>query len=288
MGQRKSSYLDVANQAKTTAGGAGKLRGEIGAFRTGYLEPERHKLETIRQGPRPDTEAARGYYRGILEDPGRGKWSPETVRGMFSQTTEAGAGGRNAFLKEMNRQTRAAGMGATGANLRNLQTYDEGFEGRNRGSMRDIQIANELQAREAMKGAAAGSAGIQEMEDRWNLANLAQQQELLGREQQTYNQQGATFGTELDSLNPQMQAYEGAYRPGFWGKLGSSFATGLGSGLAGLATGGVTGAGYNLGQRAMGGLMNRGGNAAARPTLTPGVYGSTADWSTPAKPWGYG
>ena len=243
MGERKKSYLDVARQAQETRTGVGKLRGEIGAFRQGYLEPERHKVETIRQAPRPDVEAARGYYRGILEDPGRGRWSPETVRGMYSQATEAGAGGRNAFLKEMNRQVRAAGMGHTGASLRNLQTYDEGFEARNRASMRDIQIANELQAREAMKGAATGAASLQEMEDRWNLLNLSQQANLLGMEQTSYNQQGATYPMELQALDPQMAAYQQAYRPGFWGQLGSTFAQGLGSGLAGLATGGAQGVG---------------------------------------------
>ena len=161
-----------------------------------------------------------------------------------SQATEAGAGGRNAFLKEMNRQTRAGGMGATGAGLRQLQTYDEGFEGRNRASMRDINIANETQARAAMQNAAAGSAGLQEMEDRWNLNNLSQQANLLGAEQGSYDQEGRTLNTELQTLNPQMSAYEGAYQPGFWGKLGNSLAQGVGQGVAGLISGGASGAGY--------------------------------------------
>jgi hypothetical protein len=138
------------------------------------------------------------------------------------------------------------------------KAYDEGFEGRNRASMRDIQIENEKMKRGEYMQALGYMPQLQELEDRWNLSSMGQQAGMLGMEAENWRDIGRTFPMELEALSPQMQAYQQAYRPGFWGQLGSSFAQGLGSGAAGFLTGGVSGAGYALGQRAMGGTSGRG------------------------------
>jgi hypothetical protein len=268
MGQRKSSYLDVAKSAQETARGIGGYREELGGFRRQHLEPMRYRMEEMRTAPRPDIETARGAYKKIIESPEARGFSPETVRSMYGAATEAGAGARGSYLRDIGKSLAASGMGHTGAGLRMQKAYDEGFEARNRASMRDIQIENEKMKRGEYMRAVEQMPALQEMENRWNLQNMAQQAGMLGMEAENWQDIGRTYPMELQALSPQMQAYEQAYRPGFWGQLGSSFAQGLGSGAAGFLTGGVQGAGYALGQRAMRG---RGGYGPAGPA--PELYG---------------
>jgi hypothetical protein len=251
MGERKSSYLKLASASQQTRGDIGKYRGEIGDWRTSQLQPQRAALETARTGPRPDIELARREYTNIINNPAARGYDAATLNKMRGVQSDVSAGQRGSYLKDMRRQVQAQGLGNTGTALRNLNQYTEGNEARTRAAFRDIDIANAQQGRGEYLEAVKSMPGLQSMEDQYNTNMFQLQNQVLGQEANSYGLQGATFPMETGTMYPELQATAGAYRPGFWGQMGSAFAQGLGSGAAGLVTGGVAGAGYNLGQRAM-------------------------------------
>ena len=251
--ERKSSYLDVAKGAQGIRAGLGGFRGALSDFRTGQIQPQRAAISAQRQAPRPDIDTARTAYKNIIDNPAARGFDAATLNKMRGVQSDVAAGQRGSYLKDMNRQVRAQGLGNTGAALRNQRQYTESAEPRLRAAFRDIDIENAKQGRGEYLEAVKAMPGIQGIEDQYNSNMFQLENQVLGQEQNTYGLESSTYPMETQTLNPEMAAYQQAYKPGFWGQFGSSFANSLGSGLAGFATGGVQGAGYNLGRRAVSG-----------------------------------
>jgi hypothetical protein len=277
MGERKSAYLKLAGAAQQTRGDIGKYRGEIGGWRTGELQPQRAKIEAQRTAPRPDVELARREYTNIINNPAARGYDAATLNRMRGVQSDVSAGQRGSYLKDMRRQVQAQGLGNTGTAIRNLNQYTEGNEARTRAAFRDIDIANAQQGRGEYLEAVKSMPGLQSMEDAYNQNMFQLQNQVLGQEANAYQLQGATFPMETQTMQPELEATQGAYRPGFWGQLGSSLAQGIGSGVAGLISGGVSGGGFALGQRA--GMGGGGGGAT-------GGMGSGIGYESGSAPYG--
>ncbi len=211
-GQRKK-------EAEKTQAAARGLREDIGRFRTG--------METYRTAPRPDVDLLRSQYRGMVEDPSRRGFSPETVSAMYARSAEPLVGARQSMANKLRQAYNAQGMGATGGYQRALMETQPAYEGQLRGAQRDIDLRNEELKRSELWQALQGVAGTQEMEDAFNRA-------MYGLEAGTYGEELGTFGPELEA---QKQAYKSVWGPFLQNLLGQA----------------VGGFGYGLGNRAGGG-----------------------------------
>jgi hypothetical protein len=162
---------------------------------------------------------------GMMNDPSKLGYSPETKGLMFGRQADALSGARATFGKENNRQVAAQGLSNTGQAMRNQMQYDTGYASNLRAAGRDVELADA----EAKRS------------DTWNAINA------YGNAIGTYGDVGkmqlAGMGAEQDYWNSDVnagQAYvnaslgeENANNAGFWGSFKRSAGAGLGKTIFG-------------------------------------------------------
>jgi hypothetical protein len=245
-GDRKKSALKQATTASTMRDQMGKdyanQRGELAGFRG--------TISGARTAPRPDVEKLRSSFSGMIDDPSKRGWSADTINKMHTRSADIGTGQKTSFMRNIGKNIAARGMGNTGAGIRSLQEFDEGQDARSRTAAREVDIGAAEAGRSDLWNAMSGLSDVQRGED-------AFQGNMLGMEGNTLNAIGDTYGDQaqgqLATFAPEANAYETAYKPGFWGNLGSSLASSLGQSIgSGFGTFGMP-----LGQAgAAGGFQN--------------------------------
>jgi len=127
------------------------------------------------------------------------------------------------------------GMGDTGAAERDIST---GYANLSAGE-REVgsgygQIGEGYgNISKAQQDIGTGYDSIQGLEDRFNAGVIGAQGQTYDQTQAALQGENDLFGTQVQSYNPQTEAYKQKGRPGFWGDFGNSFATSFGRNLGG-------------------------------------------------------
>ena len=242
-GDRKTGYLSVANAAQDVRAGTAAMRpqyesnlGGIQAYQN-YQQNENPSFPTIRQG-----------WNSIISNPNRPVqnyqigYSPETQQAMRTAGSDVVAGGRTRALQNINRQAAAQGMGSTGAAMRSAMSLEPTWTSKALDARRQADLDAAAQERsdywkaqdantgdywKGQENLQYGLKGLDTAEQGRENFNLKS----FDTERNALNDQAALFGYDIGSLNPETNALQGAYKPGFWGQLGSSFAGALGNTL---------------------------------------------------------
>lgn len=212
-----------------------------------------------------DTAAARQRYQEMMNDPSKRGYGDDTLNKMYGKQADIATASKGNLQRDLNKAAAAGGMGGTGAAMRNAMTANERLSSDLLGSRRDIDIANAEASREDLNRATSGmldvgqaergiqtgqsqiasgrqgiSSGFQNMqslEDAWQRGMLGLEgqgmgleQSALGLENQGLSGENQFYaGTIMPSFEDQLKAYQLANQKGFWGNLGNSIASNLGS-----------------------------------------------------------
>lgn len=294
--QRKADYQQTRNDARAVRGRTAALRPQYGSIRSGV-----QAYQTGQNNDNDSNTRIREGWKGIIDNPMRGPqtyregYAPGEINQMKTGASDIVTAGRDRAARGINRQVAAQGMGNTGAGLRSVMSMEPGWTSKGIAARRDVDLdAAEAKRSDYWKGVDYNN------QDYWkgqeNQQRGLQGLDVFERGREGFNldafkTQGGLLNDEADleridlaSFNPEMNATEGMYQPGFWGKLGGSFAnslgSGLGSGLASYATGGFGNIGKMIPGMGGGGGSIPGPNGAIRTGgFTPSLSGRTIDAS---------
>jgi hypothetical protein len=210
----------TSQQLKDVGAQIGQARQNIWGTMAPKYSGFQQTAENLRTAARPDTELARGAYKGMMATPG---YSPDALNKMYGRSADVARGEGANLERGLQKTAASSGLSNTGAMMRNVGVASKQRGGQLIGAQRDIDLQNELQKKQDIWQGAQGIMGVQGSEDAWQKAMMDAALSGIGAENQFYS------GTIMPSYSQQTQAYQAAHQPGFWGQLGSSLASGIGS-----------------------------------------------------------
>jgi len=240
---RKSAYRRVSDAAAGIRTDLGNYRPQYGSIRGGIQAYQTDRNNTAESYP-----TIRSGWTNEINEPFRPDqtykegYDPATVQAMRTSQSDIVAGGRTRASNEINRQAAAQGMQNTGAAMRSVMAMEPTWTAKSQAGRRtadldaaeaarlDYQKNQDRIASDYWNGRQARQQGLQGL-DTFEQGREAFNRNSFRDQLQALNDETGTYNMDIATLNPEMKAYEGMYQPGFWGKLGSSFATGLGGGV---------------------------------------------------------
>jgi hypothetical protein len=204
-----------------------------------------NSARTALEGNVGDIGTARGAYANMLANPG---YDQATQNNMLGVQSDALSGARTGFMKGMGQMAAAQGMGgSTGASMRNMMNYDQGYAANQRAAARDVYLANAQQSKadiaaggagmlnvgNAMRDTSTGYQNLQNSQNQYQLQNLGMQGETLNQNANALQGELGVQQTVAGLYGNQAQNLAQKDKPGFWGTLGNAFAGQLGKTLGG-------------------------------------------------------
>lgn len=225
----------LSDQYRTMVSPYEETRGWMQKFRNDQLQPQFADVKNWRTSESPDTAAARGVYSGMISDPTKRGFDPETRKRMLGTQLDVLSGGRASERNQVRRAIAAGGMGATGAGIRAAMQSGERYAGGGRAAARDVELAQGQAEREDLWNATRGMMDIAAEERAKQTTGFGLEQANLGAQQNLYNQELAALAGQQgvyqgagNILANKIPALGGAGNAGFWGNF-SSIANSLGN-----------------------------------------------------------